>query len=295
MCIKLLTTLMSTILLILPSYALSETNIRLIHNNKIAHSEFSKRVGINQTTLLWPIDRCPKLISDETKGILRTNIELVIICNALKRANYQGNIQIVPSGNNKRQHIELAKGNADLLGHSIFRKSLSQTNSPTVSSFLLTDPVIKQGQFILGIFTSSNQLEEVTKAFRENKLNTLTATTVSSWKIDVKTLQSMPIKSLHLLPRYELIAPNLERKRANFTLSPLEARTPGKRLLKRVDGYKASLADDRVFIFNKNNPKLYKALQDYIIFLRAQDDLLTKSFEHANFISDKYQSWKQIN
>ena len=102
MYIKLLTTLMSTVLLIFPSYALSETNIRLIHNNKIAHSEFSKRVGINQTTLLWPIDRCPKLISDATKGILRTNIELVIICNALKRANFQGNIQIVPSGNNKR-------------------------------------------------------------------------------------------------------------------------------------------------------------------------------------------------
>ena len=292
---KLLAMLIGAVLFTLPRYALSEINLRLLHKEKVAHSEFAKRVGINQLTLRWPIKRCPRLISDETKGILRTNIELVIICNALKRANFQGDIQFVPSGNNMRQNIELAKGNADLIGHSIFKESLSQTNSLITSSFLMTDPVIKQGQFILGIFTSSNQLQEVTQAFRENKLDTLIATTVNSWKIDVKTLKNMPIKSLHLLPKGALIAPNLERKRANFTLSALEARSPGKRILKRVDGYTASLDDERVFIFNKNSPKLYKALQDYIVYLRQQDDLLTKAFEHANFISDKYQSWQQIN
>ena len=294
--IKVLTILISSALLVSPCYALSETTIRLIHNDKIAHSVFAKLVGINQTTLLWPIDRCPKLFSDETKGVLRVNIELVIICNALKRANFQGNIQIVPSGNNQRQNIELANGNADLVGHSIFRESLSQAKKPTLSSFFITDPVIKQGQFFLGIFTSANQLEKVSQALKENKLNSLIATTVSSWKIDVKTLQSMTINSLHLLPMRKLLLPNLERKRANFTLAALDARkAPEKRLLKRIDGYKVSLAGDRVFIVNKSKPRLFKAIQDYILYLREQDDLLTKTFEHANFITDKYQSWKQIN
>ena len=289
--IKILIFLLGAVLLAFPQYALSETNIRLIHQEKITHGDFAKRVGINQETSLWPLNRCPRLFSEITKDISRHQIELVIICNALKREKFADNIQFVPGGNPQRQTIELAKGNGDLLGHSIFRESLSQTEQPTTSSFLLTDPVIKQDQFIVGIFTSANQLEEVSKAFRENELNTLIATTVSSWKIDVKTLQSMPIKSLHLLPSYTLIFPNLARKRANFTLFSLNE----KGQFSRVDGYKVALADDRVFIVNKNRPELYNALQSYIVYLREQDDLLTKAYEHAGFISDKYRNWKQIN
>ncbi len=293
--IKLLSILLSTVLFTFHSFALSETNIRLISNEKLARSEFAKNVGIDQNSLLWPLDRCPALFSGQTKDIQRSNIELTIICNAFKRAGFAGNIQIVPSGNAKRQKIELAKGNGDLLGHSIFKQSLSNKVQPLASSFYLSDPVIKQGQFILGIFTSANQLETVSQAFRDKTQQTLIATTLSSWKIDIKTLQNMNVKSLHLLPRYDLIAPNLGHKRANFTLAPLDTNSPKKRPLKRVDGYKVALADERIFIVNKSKEKLYLALQDYINYLRQNDDLLTKAYQHANFITDKYQSWTLIN
>ena len=289
--IKRLTILLSAALFALHSYAFSDPTIRLISKDKFIHSEFARRVGIDQNNLLWPIERCPRLFSPETKGILRSSIELVIICNAFKRAGFTGPIQMVPSGNAQRQRIELAKANADLIAHSMFEHSLSQSVQPTVSGFLLTDPVIKQGQFVLGIFTSANQLEAVSKAFRENSYSTLVATTLSSWKIDIKTLQEMKVKSLHLLPSYNLIAPNLEHKRANFTLSALDSNSPKKRLLKRVEGFKVALADDRIFLVNKDQTQLYEALQDYIVHLRSQDDALSRAYRHANFITDKYQNW----
>ncbi|EPJ53660.1 MAG: hypothetical protein OFPI_09780 [Osedax symbiont Rs2] len=293
--IKLLTIILSAALLALHSYAFSETTIRLISKDKLIHSDFARRVGIDQTTLLWPIQRCPKLFSKETQGILRSSIELVIICNAFRRAGFTGQIQMIPSGNAQRQKIELAKANADLIAHSTFKQSLSHSIPPTASRFLLTDPVIKQGQFLLGIFTSANQLAAVSKAFRENTYSTLIAATLTSWKIDIKTLQEMKLKSLHLLPRYNLIAPNIEHKRANFTLAALDSNSPQKRRLKRVEGYKVALADERVFLVNKHQPLLFKALQDYIAHLRTQDDALTRAYRHANFISDKYQNWTLIN
>lgn len=289
--IKLLTILTGALLLTQPRYALSEINVRLMGKEKVARSDFAKRVGIDQTNLRWPLNRCPALFSAETKVISRQYMELVIICNAFKQANLAGNIHFVPGGNAQRQKIELAKGNADLLAHSIFKQSLSETIQPTASSFLLTDPVVKQGQFFLGIYTSANQLEDVSIALSDNKLNTLIGTTVTSWKITVKTLQEMPIKSLRLFSKEDLLVPNLQRKRANFTLYSLEK----KRILKRVNGYKVALSDERIFIVNKHKPELYEALQNYIVYLREQGDLLTKAYVHSGFISDKYQDWTLIN
>ncbi|MCJ8299536.1 MAG: hypothetical protein MJK13_11465 [Pseudomonadales bacterium] len=282
---------MGAVLFSLPRYALSEINVRLMGKEKIARSDFAKRVGIDQTNLRWPLNRCPALFSAETKGISREHMELVIICNAFKRANLTDNIQFVPSGNAQRQKIELAKGNADLLAHSIFKQSLSEAIQPTASSFLLTDPVIKQGQFFVGIYTSANQLEDVSKALSDNKLNTLIGTTLTSWKIAAKTLQEMPIESLRLLSKEDLIVPNLQRKRANFTLYSLDK----KRVLKRVNGYIVALSDERVFIVNKHKPELYEALQNYIVYLREQGDLLTEAYVHSDFISDKYKDWTLIN
>jgi len=289
--IKLLVILMGAVLFTLPRCALSATNVRLMGKEKVARSDFAKRVGIDQTTLRWPLNRCPALFSAQTKGISRQYMDLVIICNAVKQANLADNIQFVPGGNAQRQKIELAKGKADLLAHSTFKQSLSETIQPRASSFLLTDPVVKQGQFFLGIYTSANQLGAVSQALSDNKLDTLIATTLTSWKIAAKTLQEMPIKSLHLLSKQDLIVPNLQRKRANFTLYSLDK----KRELKRVAGYKVALADERVFIVNKHQPELYKALQNYIVSLRAQGDLLTKAYKHSGFISDKYQHWTLIN
>jgi len=292
---KLLVKLMAAVLLTLPRFAMSEATIKMIHSDRVAHSEFAKQVGINQSTLRWPLTRCPKLVSAATKAILRTNIELVIICNALKNDGFQGDIEIIPAGNSQRQKIELAKGHADLIGHSLFGESLTSTTSPASSHFLQTQAVIQQGQFNVGIFTSPNQLVKVAKALRDNQLDTLTATTVSAWQLDVKTLQSLGLKSLHLLPHYQLLSANLARKRANFTLLSLGSSTGNKGLLQRVDGFKVSLNDERVFVVNKSRPDIYTALQNYIIYLRAQDDALTQAYRHAGFISDEYQQWKQIN
>lgn len=278
-------------LLVFHPYVLSESNVMVIQNGKIAYSEFSQRVGINQETLLWPLKRCPQIISDETKGILRSKMELVIICNALKRAGFKGNIQIVLSGNSQRQKIELAKGKADLLGHSVFSGSFNQTSKPAASSFLLTEPVIKKGQYFVGVFTSANQLKEVTKAFQNNNHKSLVATTVSTWEIDVKTLREMKVKSLHLLPKHDLIPSNLKRKRANFTLASLEGKNTKKSQLKRINGYKVSLADERVFVVNKKSSYVFKALQEYLLYLRNEDDLLTKAYEHADVFSNKYHDW----
>ncbi|MCJ8300434.1 MAG: hypothetical protein MJK13_16085, partial [Pseudomonadales bacterium] len=132
--------------------------VKVIHNSAFTTSAFAKAVGINQVNFLWPIERCPELFSEVTK-VQRVGFESVLSWNALKNSGFKGQIQFIPAGNSKRQKVELAKGNADFIGHTLFCVSVEASQQFSAASFLITTPVIKAGQSIAGIFTIANQRE----------------------------------------------------------------------------------------------------------------------------------------
>ncbi|MCJ8340553.1 MAG: hypothetical protein MJK10_18975 [Pseudomonadales bacterium] len=94
----------------------------------------------------------------------RVGIESVLIWSALKNLGFKGQIEFIPAANSKRQKVELAKGNADFIGYTLFRVSVEGSQQFSAASFLITTPVIKVGQSIAGIFTTANQLEAISQA-----------------------------------------------------------------------------------------------------------------------------------
>ena len=113
----------------------------------------------------------------------RVGIESVLIWSALKNLGFKGQIEFIPAANSKRQKVELAKGNADFIGYTLFRVSVEGSQQFSAASYLV----------------------------------------------------------------------------------------------------------------NKQRPEIYKALQDYLDFLRTKDDLLSKAFIHANNISQQQLDWQSLN
>ncbi len=293
---KTIVSLIVFIWLIFPLPAYAGDVVRVILGEKVPRSEFSKAVGIDQHNFLWPITACPNIFSEVTKGIQRSRMELVIICNALKKSGFTGSHQLLPSSNAKRQKMELLKGEGDIIGHSVYVSALNSNPEFSFDSFFSTDILINRDQYIVGIYTTANQIDKVSSAFQNNQINTLIGTTVRSWEIDTITMQHLPIKWLHLVPSSKLIWRNLEKERANFTFANINKPKSDKgQTLIRVDGFYATLKDDRVLIVNKNKSGLYNIIQSYIQYLREDSDLVYKAFEHAGVFTEKYIDWKKIN
>lgn len=269
--------------------------IRIVHFKTVLESDFAKSVSINQQDFTWPIANCPGIISSETKNSGRKNLELVLLCNAIKDSGYSDSIKFIVSGNGLRRKKDVGTGKGDVLGHTVFADSILKDDRFNPSDFKLSDAVLMQGQFNVGVFTSSANVAGVHDAMLAGKLNSLVGVTEKSWKVDLKTMGLLGLKKVSTLPDHQRIGGFIVKKRADFTFAALgvESVTWGKTLY-RVPDVKVALAGERVFIVNHEKPELHSILQKYINKLRTDEDQLTKAYIHAGFIDEGYKDWHQL-
>lgn len=209
-----------------------------------------------------------------------------MICNVLHKQNLADKIEFVPYPNIKRATVNLSAGLADMLGESLF---LSETESGVINS----DPIIEVGDFQVGVFTTPNR-KDVLAINSAAELRKLRGITVAHWLIDLKTLKGMELSSVVTTIQNGLIPGMIENDRADFTLSYLDKTKTlhmGRPLI-RVDGFRVSFDDPRVFAFSSKNKHLAEAINEFIRENRAAEiDRIREAYKASGFIVNKYSNW----
>jgi len=237
------------------------------------------------------VDACPPLHSKQLQDIQRITMDIMLICHAVKESGLAKKIELVAYPNVERGLQMSLSGSTDMVAQTLFLSDHSEYN------MLITDPVIREGEFQVGVFTTRNRSDILSK--RElSEFQKLRAVTVKSWKTDQKAMKNLNIKQVLTLPTRELLSKFIANNRADFTFSylkePIVTRIGGE--LIRIPNVKVSFPDTRSFFIPKRNQALYNALQKQLSALRAQPpDALRAAYIHAGFITEEYEGWTDLS
>ncbi|MCP4597567.1 hypothetical protein [Neptuniibacter sp.] len=262
-----------------------------VHSNYVnEHFQIAADKEGYQTVL--DVDDCPPLHSEELKNIQRITMDIMLICHALKESGIANKIELVAYPNVERGLQMSLSGSTDMVAQTLFL-----SDHPEYNNMLITDPVIRQGEFQVGVFTTRNRSDILSK--RElSEFQKLRAVTVKSWKTDQKAMKNLNIQQVLTLPTRELLSKFIANNRADFTFSylkePIVTRIGGE--LIRIPNVKVSFPDTRSFFIPKRNHALHNAMQKQLRNLRALNpDALRAAYLHAGFITEEYESWKDLS
>ncbi|MEP4194311.1 MAG: hypothetical protein ABJL99_01600 [Aliishimia sp.] len=232
---------------------------------------------------------CPKFDAPMFKGAFRFEVELMLLCNAIEDADLADRFEFVEFPNLKRGISDLVEENADFLGSSVFPVKITD-------GILASDPVLRLGEFQVGLFTTPNRTD-ILNIENQEDLYTLTGITERNWDVDLLTLGGMGLQDVVAARKMTLIPSMIEAGRADFTLSYLDRPTTGHmgEPLIRIDGFRASMNLERVLAFSPSNAELRDAVNTYIRRMRASPvDRLYEGYKNSGFIVDTYEDWLDV-
>ncbi len=245
--------------------------------------------GKDGTSTKLNVEDCPEFNAPIFEGAFRFEVELALICNVLRDNDLADRLEFVGYPNLRRAMADLRSSNADFIGESVFSTEVEQ-------GVRSTKPVISKGDFQVGIFTTPGR-SDVQRLTNPKELQSLIGITVQYWLIDKKTLEGMGIKAVVTARKMEQIPRMIDSGRADFTLSFLDRPTTEHmgRTLTRVDGFRVSLVDERVFAFSPGRSRLIQALNSKIeASRRASDDSIRDAYVQSGFIVDAYNEWTDV-
>ena len=281
------------ILLFTSSHVIATDIILGVHYNYINNY---LGIGLNDSDYSTElvVDTCPKLDNAELKNIQRVTMDLLLVCNAVRDAGIADRLILKSYPNIARGIREVADGHFDMISQTMF--SADHQHMPE-NSLLITDPVIRSGEFEVGVFTTKNR-SDILKLRKIEDFREVTGVTVQSWLIDQTMMKELGIKNVILLNKRGVIAEFIAAKRGDFTFSYLGesvvTRIGGE--LTRIDGIKVSFSQERSFIVSRSNYSLFTTLNSYMKKLRnrEQDEVLA-AYIHAGFIVPEFNSWADLS
>jgi hypothetical protein len=266
----------------------SSINVGMIDSYKNDVLKISSKPieGYKQTLL---VSNCPPLDSPLLKNIQRNTIELMFVCHAIKEAGLAEKIILKNYPNPQRLFLMIESGDIDIDGDSKFKIALGNR------SLLVSDTLIRKGEFEVGLFTTANRLE-VLKIKTKTELLEKVGVTVKTWKMDRAVMEELKLKKLRFVGKGSHIYRAIHSKKGDFTFSYLKKKTveQGGGSLVRIEGLKASLPDARVKAISPNRQDIYQAIQQYIQKSRKPVDLIKNAYIHSGFIALDYENWVDV-
>jgi hypothetical protein len=280
------------LLFLISSHSIATDIILGVHYN---YKNEHLGIGVNnanyKTDLV--VAACPALDNAELKNIQRATMDLLLVCNAVRDAGIADRLILKSYPNIARGVREVAVGHFDMISQTLFSADHIHISD---KSLLVTDPVIRSGEFEVGVFTTRNR-PDILKLRNIEDFRQLTGVTVQSWLIDQTIMKELGIQTVSLLNKRGVIAKFIAAKRGDFTFSylrePVVTRIGGE--LIRIDGIKVSFHQERSFIVSKSNISLLTAVNSYLRKLRRkeQDEVLA-AYIHAGFIAPEFNHWTDL-
>jgi len=165
----------------------------------------------------------------------------------------------------------------------------------------ISDPVIKRGEYLAGVYTSKNN----DKALSTKNLADLRELSIISnrnWQVDWKTVLQLAPKSITHDEEWLSMAKLVSLQWVDIMLAPFSNGPPF--ILKgegyeitAIEGIKVALNDSRHFVVSKKHPEgkeTFIALQKGLAILR-QRGTITKAFQESGFFNEQVKNWSVIN
>jgi hypothetical protein len=222
------------------------------------------------------------------KNIRRDVVDMIIAQKALKLGGFNHRFSYAPGKVNFRNTKMLQNGKLLISFDSYWK----QDALPLAEKVYISDELIRNGEYIAGIYTSPNNKK--TLSVKElSDLKGLTAISTPKWKTDWHTLQQLPIKKLTREDSWLSMVRMVNIQWVDFILMPFNSTsdrsfTMNKVHLVPVKNIGVVLKDSRHFVISKSHPKgqeAYLAINKGMKILRQQGAIV-KAYQQAGFFVD---------
>lgn len=223
-----------------------------------------------------------------TKTIRRDVLDMVIVQQALKLGGFNYAFNYTPGKINFRNTKMIQTGQL-LLSFDSYWQQDAQAISHSV---YISDAVIRNGEFIAGMYTSPKNTKMLAvKSLAD--LKEFTSVSTPKWRTDWQTLQSLPLKKLVQQNSWLSMARMVDIQWVDFLLMPFTS-TPDQSFIANkihlvpVKNIGIILKDSRHYVISKAHPKgeqAYKAINKGLKILRKNGDIV-KAYQQAGFFID---------
>lgn len=230
------------------------------------------------------------------KNIRRDVVDMILAQQALKLGGFDYNFNYAPGKVNFRNTKMLENGKLLISFDSYWH----QDAIPLADSVYITAAVIRNGEYVAGIYTSPKNSKTLAIS-KLSDLNGLSAVSTSKWRTDWQTLQNLPLQKLIQEDSWLSMVRMVNIQWVDFILMPFNSTpdqsfTMDKIHLIPVNGIGVILKDSRHFVISKKHPKgkeAFQAINKGLNIMRQQGTIV-KAYEQAGFFIDK-KSIKIIN
>jgi hypothetical protein len=230
------------------------------------------------------------------KNIRRDVVDMILAQQALKLGGFDYNFNYAPGKVNFRNTKMLENGKLLISFDSYWQ----QDAIPLADSVYITAAVIRNGEYVAGIYTSPKNSKTLAIS-KLSDLNGLSAVSTSKWRTDWQTLQNLPLQKLIQEDSWLSMVRMVNIQWVDFILMPFNS-TPDKSFtmdkihLIPVNGIGVILKDSRHFVISKKHPRgeeAFQAINKGLNIMRQQGTII-KAYKQAGFFIDK-QTIKIIN
>jgi hypothetical protein len=227
---------------------------------------------------------------------IRPVVDLVLQLQALKAGGLDFDFELVRTLTYELAKTEVIQGRADLAAETIWDSEIAEHPKALLS----TDPIIRNGEFVKGVYVLPNN-EKLLKLATPEELRACTGAVVSGWALDVKTLEDIKLAGLVKTPTPELVFAAIQKHQADFTLAEFSARPDlstelaGVRLVP-VPGCKVAIMGSRSWIVGRASPHaapLHAALMAGTKKLR-DNGTIERAFSECGFFQARVADWKRL-
>ncbi|KZY60898.1 hypothetical protein A3733_05915 [Pseudoalteromonas shioyasakiensis] len=233
--------------------------------------------------------RKPLEVKDFSGAYIRRDVvDMIIAQQALSLGGFNKPFRYHKGNVNYRNTKLLEDGQLLLSFDSVWSVDAKQL----VESVYISDPVIRNGEYYAGIFTSPNN-KKVQQVKQLADFKQLTAVSTPRWQTDWQTLSALPLKELLREDEWLGQVRTVSMQWVDFMMMPLMPSLNNRYTLENIElvavpNLVLQLNDSRHFIISKSHPDgkaAFVAIQKGLAQLR-KTGAIEKAYREAGFIPD---------
>ncbi|WP_235591862.1 hypothetical protein [Pseudoalteromonas sp. XI10] len=233
--------------------------------------------------------RKPLEVKDFSGAYIRRDVvDMIIAQQALSLGGFTKPFRYHKGNVNYRNTKLLEDGQLLLSFDSVWSVDAKQL----VESVYISDPVIRNGEYYAGIFTSPNN-KKVQQVKQLADFKQLTAVSTPRWQTDWQTLSALPLKELLREDEWLGQVRTVSMQWVDFMMMPLMPSLNNRYTLENIElvavpNLVLQLNDSRHFIISKSHPDgkaAFVAIQKGLAQLR-KIGAIEKAYREAGFIPD---------
>jgi hypothetical protein len=237
------------------------------------------------------------IVNFKNANATRPVVDLVLELQALKAGSLDFDFELVRVPTYDLAKTEVIEGRAELAAETIWADEVA----PHAGKLLATDPVIRDGEFLKGIYVLPSD-EAHLKIASMDDLRACVCAVVSTWSLDVKCVEDLKLKGVVKTVSPEIAFLQVQKGAADFTLaefssSPdLHVELRGVKLVP-VPQRTIAIRGSRAWVVSKMSPNaaaVFAALQAGTGSLR-KSGAIERAYKESGFLNPRVSAWVRLN